>query len=103
MDAARAGEETTAGRLGSLLGLDSAGTITPIGRLERAGPVRRVRDARERRKVTVEVDERAVSLGRPHYGPLIDRAVYPLRGYDEREPAAIGNFLRGCGRRRSGK
>ncbi|MFI7870639.1 MarR family transcriptional regulator [Streptomyces salinarius] len=95
MDAARAGEAMTAGRLGTALGLNSAGTTALVDRLEQAGHVRRVRDARDRRRVTVEVDERAVALGRAHFGPLIGRAVDLLRGYDERELAAIRGFLTG--------
>src|SRR3954454_16622364 len=63
MDASRAGEELTAGRLGAALGLTSAGTTALVDRLERAGHVRRVRDGRDRRKVVIEVDERAVELG----------------------------------------
>ncbi|MGQ5597556.1 MarR family transcriptional regulator [Streptomyces sp. ESR1.13] len=95
MDAARAGEAITAGRLGGALGLNSAGTTALVDRLERAGHVRRVRDERDRRRVTVEVDERAVALGWSHFGPLIGRAVELLRGYDERELAAIRDFLAG--------
>ncbi|MCE7044995.1 MarR family winged helix-turn-helix transcriptional regulator [Streptomyces purpurascens] len=95
MDAYRAGEETSAGRLGAALGLNSAGTTALVDRLERAGHVRRVRGERDRRKVTIEVDERAVALGRQHFGPLIDRAVGLLSGYDERELAAIRGFLAG--------
>lgn len=57
--------------------------------------MRRVRDERDRRRVTVEVDERAVALGWSHFGPLIGRAVELLRGYDERELAAIRGFLTG--------
>ncbi|MES4832174.1 MarR family transcriptional regulator, partial [Streptomyces anthocyanicus] len=75
--------------------LNSAGTTALVDRLERAGHVRRVRDERDRRRVTVEVDERAVALGWSHFGPLIGRAVELLRGYDERELAAIRGFLTG--------
>lgn len=95
MDASRAGEEMTAGRLGAALGLNSAGTTALVDRLEKAGHVRRVRGGRDRRRVTVEVDERAVALARAHFGPLIGRAVELLRGYDERETAAIRSFLAG--------
>ncbi|WP_329290786.1 helix-turn-helix domain-containing protein [Streptomyces pseudovenezuelae] len=95
MDASRAGEEMTAGRLGAELGLNSAGTTSLIDRLERAGLVRRVRGRQDRRKVVVEVDERAVELGQAFFGPLIERAVELLRGYDERERAAIRGFLAG--------
>ncbi|MFF9090134.1 MarR family winged helix-turn-helix transcriptional regulator [Streptomyces sp. NPDC014991] len=95
MDAARAGEETTAGRLGAALGLNSAGTTALVDRLERAGHVRRLRGERDRRKVTIVVDERAVALGWSHFGPLLHRAVDLLRDYDERELAAIRGFLAG--------
>ncbi|MFE0382990.1 MarR family transcriptional regulator [Streptomyces bungoensis] len=95
MDARRAGEETTAGRLGAVLGLNSAGTTALVDRLERAGHVRRVRGERDRRRVVIEVEERAVELGRAFFGPLIERSVELLRGYDERESAAIRSFLEG--------
>ncbi|MGW2640920.1 MarR family winged helix-turn-helix transcriptional regulator [Streptomyces sp. NPDC001348] len=95
MDARRAGDEMTAGRLGAGLGLNSAGTTALLDRLERAGHVRRVRGERDRRKVVVEVDERAVELGRAFFGPLIERSVELLRGYDERQLAAIRGFLGG--------
>jgi DNA-binding MarR family transcriptional regulator len=95
MDASRAGEEMTAGRLGAALGLNSAGTTALVDRLERAGHVRRARGREDRRKVVVEVDERAVELGWSFFGPLIDRTVELLHGYDERELAAIRGFLSG--------
>ncbi|MFE0452365.1 MarR family winged helix-turn-helix transcriptional regulator [Streptomyces sp. NPDC058914] len=98
MDARRAAEEMTAGRLGAALGLNSAGTTALVDRLERAGHVRRVRGATDRRKVVIEVDERAVELGRSFFGPLIGQVVELLRGYDDRERAAIHDFLEGVRR-----
>ena len=95
MDAARAGEEMTTGRLGGALGLNSAGTTALVDRLERAGHVRRVRSEGDRRKVVVEVDQRAVALGQDFFGPLIGSAVELLQGYDDRELAAIRSFLGG--------
>jgi DNA-binding MarR family transcriptional regulator len=95
MDASRAGQDMTAGRLGALLGLNSAGTTALVDRLERLGHVRRVRDGRDRRRVLVEVDDRAVELGQEFFGPLIGRAVELLKGYDERELAAVRGFLDG--------
>ena len=95
MDAARAGEEMTTGRLGTALGLNSAGTTALVDRLERAGHVRRTRSEGDRRKVVVEVDQRAVDLGQSFFGPLIGNAVALLQGYDERELAAIRGFLAG--------
>jgi DNA-binding MarR family transcriptional regulator len=95
MDARRAGEETTAGRLGAALGLNSAGTTALVDRLERAGHVRRVRAERDRRRVVIEVEERAVELGFAFFGPLIERSVELLRGYDDRQRSTIRDFLEG--------
>ncbi|MFF5299821.1 MarR family winged helix-turn-helix transcriptional regulator [Streptomyces sp. NPDC013161] len=95
MDADRAGEEMTTGRLGGALGLNSAGTTALVDRLERAGHVRRVRSEGDRRRVVVEVDQRAVALGQDFFGPLIGRAVELLQGYDDRELAAVRGFLAG--------
>ena len=95
MDASRADEEMSAGRLGALLGLNSAGTTSLIDRLERGGHVRRVRGEQDRRKVVIEVAEAAVELGWAFFGPLIGRAVELLNEYDERERAAIRGFLEG--------
>jgi DNA-binding MarR family transcriptional regulator len=95
MDARRAGEELSAGRLGAVLGLNSAGTTALVDRLAGAGLVRRVRGTRDRRRVVVEVEERAVELGWASFGPLIERSVELLRGYDEHQRAAIRDFLRG--------
>ncbi|MEU9985552.1 MarR family transcriptional regulator [Streptomyces sp. NPDC048045] len=95
MDARRAGEETTAGHLGSALGLNSAGTTALVDRLEKAGQVRRVRSGRDRRRVVIEVEERAVELGQAFFGPLIERSVELLRAYDEGQLAAIRGFLGG--------
>ncbi|MYW64652.1 MarR family transcriptional regulator [Streptomyces sp. SID8379] len=95
MDALRAGEPVTAGRLGGELGLNSAGTTAALDRLERAGHVRRVRDPKDRRRVLVEVTEGAVALGQEHFGPFIEAAVALLEGYDERERSAVRGFLHG--------
>ncbi|MEU9475166.1 MarR family transcriptional regulator [Streptomyces sp. NPDC048191] len=95
MDARRAGEELTAGRLGAALGLNSAGTTALLDRLERAGQVRRVRGRTDRRKVVVEVTDEAVELGQAFFGPLIERSAELLRGYDAHQRAAVRDFLEG--------
>ncbi|MBO1333276.1 MarR family winged helix-turn-helix transcriptional regulator [Streptomyces sp. VRA16 Mangrove soil] len=96
MDARRAGEPMTAGRLGAQLGVNSAGTTAVVDRLERAGHVERVRDPADRRRVLVEVTEGAVALGQAHFGPFIETVVALLEGFDERERAAIRGFLDGA-------
>ncbi|MFJ9619560.1 MarR family transcriptional regulator [Streptomyces noursei] len=95
LDAARAGEELTAGRLGARLGLNSAGTTALVDRLERLGHLRRVRDTRDRRRVLLVVDPRAVTLGQSFFGPLIARTLALLDSFDPGERAAIRRFLTG--------
>ncbi|MFE3650604.1 MarR family transcriptional regulator [Streptomyces sp. NPDC057579] len=95
LDAARAGEELTAGRLGARLGLNSAGTTALVDRLERLGYLRRVRDTRDRRRVLLAVDPGAVALGRSFFGPLIERTLALLDTFDAGERAAIRRFLTG--------
>ncbi|MFF1968581.1 MarR family transcriptional regulator [Streptomyces sp. NPDC058232] len=93
LDAERAGTEATAGWLGAQLGLNSAGTTAVIDRLERLGHLTRTRDPRDRRRVLMTVDPRAVELGRSFFGPLIDNTVAVLRDFDESEKAAVRRFL----------
>ncbi|MEU9120362.1 helix-turn-helix domain-containing protein [Streptomyces sp. NPDC048506] len=95
LDADRAGIESTPGRLGARLGLNSAGTTALIDRLERLGLIRRVRDTRDRRRVLLEVDERALALGESFFGPLIGRVLGLLDTFDAGERDAIRRFLGG--------
>ncbi|MFF2437822.1 MarR family transcriptional regulator [Streptomyces sp. NPDC058107] len=93
LDAERAGTDATAGWLGAQLGLNSAGTTAVIDRLERLGHLTRTRDPRDRRRVLMTVDPRAVELGRSFFGPLIDNPVAVLRDFNESETAAVRRFL----------
>ncbi len=95
LDAARAGEELTAGRLGARLGLNSAGTTALVDRLERLGHLRRVRDTRDRRRVLLAVDAQAIALGQSFFGPPIERVLGLLDAFDEGERAAVRRFLTG--------
>ncbi|MFI1199520.1 MarR family transcriptional regulator [Streptomyces sp. NPDC020883] len=95
LDAARSGEELTAGRLGVRLGLNSAGTTALVDRLERLGHLRRVRDTRDRRRVLLVVDAGAIALGQSFFGPLIARTLDLLETFDDTERSAIHRFLTG--------
>lgn len=97
LDGERAGTRLTPGELGTRLGLNSAGTTSAIDRLERAGYVRRLRDTRDRRRVRLQVSERAVDLGQRHFGPLIAEALRLLETFEESEALAVRRFL--CGMR----
>ncbi|MFF7636069.1 MarR family transcriptional regulator [Kitasatospora sp. NPDC008050] len=93
LDAARAQTPATPGWLGRQLGLNSAGTTAVIDRLERLGRLRRTRDDRDRRRVLLEVDERAVALGWSFFGPLIADVVAAARALSDSELAAVQRFL----------
>ncbi|MEU0298488.1 MarR family transcriptional regulator [Streptomyces sp. NPDC006175] len=93
LDAARSGTPVTAGRLGAQLGLNSAGTTALIDRLERLGHLTRTRDARDRRRVLLAVDARAVERGQEFFGAPLARMADLLRTFDDREAAAVRRFL----------
>ncbi|MFE7709522.1 MarR family transcriptional regulator [Streptomyces sp. NPDC057486] len=93
LDAERAGTDATAGWLGAQLGLNSAGTTAVIDRLERLGHLTRTRDPRDRRRVLLAVDPRAVELGWEFFGRLIETTVTVLRDFDESETEAVRRFL----------
>lgn len=93
LDAARAGETVTPGRLGAALRLNSAGTTGLVDRLERLGLVARTRDDRDRRRVLLTVDEKAVGLGWSFFGPLIGALVGTADDFDASELATVRRYL----------
>ncbi|MEU6532242.1 MarR family transcriptional regulator [Streptomyces sp. NPDC046928] len=93
LDAARADVRATPGRLGEQLRLNSAGTTALVDRLERLGLVRRSRDTADRRRVLLEVEDKARQLGWDFFGPLIDEVVAAAEGLDEGELEAVRRFL----------
>ncbi|HSA50193.1 MAG TPA: helix-turn-helix domain-containing protein [Yinghuangia sp.] len=93
LDAERAGTEATAGMLAARLGLNSAGTTAALDRLELQGLITRHRDKRDRRRVLLVIEDRAKDLGWSWFGPLIERTVAPLRGYDRQQTDAVRGFL----------
>jgi DNA-binding MarR family transcriptional regulator len=95
LDAARASTAATPGWLGGQLGLSSASTTALIDRLEEAGYVRRARDAGDRRRVLLAVEEKAVALGWSFFGPLITDMVAAMQSFDEAELATVRRFLLG--------
>jgi DNA-binding MarR family transcriptional regulator len=65
LDLARSEADVTAGRIAGVTGLTTAAVTSVLDRLEKAGLVQRVRDARDRRKVLVRLlPERAAEVGR---------------------------------------
>lgn len=62
----------SAGELSRATGLSSAATTSMIDRLERKGFVRRVREAKDRRRVLVEMTEDGSARVWRLYGPLVE-------------------------------
>ncbi|ARF82130.1 MarR family transcriptional regulator [Kitasatospora aureofaciens] len=93
LDAARAGEVVTPGRLGEALRLNSAGTTGLVDRLERLGLIRRERDPEDRRRIRLMVEERAMELGQGFFGGLIGDLVAAMDRFDAAELATARRFL----------
>lgn len=93
LDASRAGVRATPGWLGGQLRLNSAGTTALVDRLERLGLVRRSRDTADRRRVLLEVEERATELGWAFFGPVIGELVTAAEGFEPDELETVRRFL----------
>lgn len=93
LDAARADRPATPGWLAEQLGLDASSITALVQRLDKLGHVRRQRDPSDRRRVLLEVDEKAVALGWSFFGPLITGTVGALRSFDHQELDAVRRFL----------
>jgi DNA-binding MarR family transcriptional regulator len=106
LDATRAGTRATPGWLGEQLRLNSAGTTALVDRLERLGLVRRNRDTADRRRVLLEVEDRATELGWSFFGPVIGEVVAAAEGFEADELETVRRFLtsvlESTGRVRSG-
>ncbi|HZH20137.1 MAG TPA: MarR family transcriptional regulator [Geodermatophilus sp.] len=93
MDAARRGEALTAGVLGQAVDLSSASVTALVDRLERAGHVRRVRDADDRRRVALELSESAMAAGADFFGGLNRDLLAAMADYADDELTVVRRFL----------
>ncbi|WP_193514591.1 MarR family transcriptional regulator [Streptomyces griseoloalbus] len=93
LDAARAGTRATPGWLGEQLRLNSAGTTALVDRLEGLGLVRRSRDTTDRRRVLLNVEEKATELGWTFFGPVIGEVVVAVDGFEASELETVHRFL----------
>ncbi|MEU0018941.1 helix-turn-helix domain-containing protein [Streptomyces rochei] len=93
LDAARDGTPATPGWLGRQLRLNSAGTTALVDRLERLGLVRRERDGADRRRVLLEVEQKATELGWAFFGPVIDKVAATAEGFEADELETVRRFL----------
>jgi len=89
----RAGRPLTPGELGQCLGISSGATTAVLDRLERAGHVPRVRDDRDRRRLTLHRAESATALLRTFSEPLDEAMDAIVVGYSGGELAVVQRFL----------
>ena len=84
----------TAGRLAELSGLTTAAVTAVLDRLERAGYARRVRDAKDRRQVIVELTPLMAERGGQIWGPLGKDAVTDIGRMSIEELRLVMEFFR---------
>jgi DNA-binding MarR family transcriptional regulator len=89
----RVGTPLTPGELGDRLGMSSGATTAVLDRLERVGHVRRVRDERDRRRLTLHRGENAAALFAAFFDPLDAAMDALIVGYTAPELAAVQRFL----------
>jgi DNA-binding MarR family transcriptional regulator len=93
MQGERTGTPLTPGRLGERLLLSSGATTAVVDRLERAGHLRRERDGRDRRRVTLHRGERAHTLIAAFYEPFEASMEAVMVGFTALELAVVQRFL----------
>jgi DNA-binding MarR family transcriptional regulator len=93
MDAARSGQAISPGRLSDELTLSSASVTALLDRLERQGHLRRVRDQHDRRRVTLEIEPRALALGAEFFGSLNTELLAAMDAFSDADLEVVGRFL----------
>jgi DNA-binding MarR family transcriptional regulator len=79
--------------LARAVGMSTGGLSITLGRLERAGYVKRTMDQKDRRRVSVELTRRANRVEQQIFGPLLAEVAELLGGYSEAELDLIREFL----------
>jgi DNA-binding MarR family transcriptional regulator len=94
LNAERQGEPATPGTLRQVLNVTSGAVTGTVDRLVRAGHVRRVPDAHDRRQVRLHQAEAGQQLGTEFFGPLGARVDASMARYDEQQLELIEDFMR---------
>lgn len=94
LDAERADEPMTPGRLGARLHLNSPAITAVTGRLETLGFLVRERDPHDRRRVLLTVSQQAKALGWSFFGPLIGRILGATDRFSQADLDACERILR---------
>jgi hypothetical protein len=76
------------------LGHQFATSVTAlVDRLERQGHLSRVRDQRDRRRVTLEIEHQALALGAEFFGPLNTELLTAMEAFSDADLEVVGRFL----------
>lgn len=84
----------TAGELAAESGLTTGAITAALDRLEGAGYVRRVRDGADRRRVLVDLTDKANRCTMQCYGPIAQEGYSSLQAYSDEELILIRDFMR---------
>ncbi len=82
------------GEVGRAVDLTRGATTTALDRVERAGYVRRIRDAQDRRGVLIEMTEAGRAAAEAIWAPMVAAGETMLAGYSEEALGHILRFLR---------
>lgn len=85
----------TAGRMAEVAGITAGAVTAALDRLERLGYVRRVRDSVDRRRVHVELTDRATRRFAEVWGPLAEESQAALYRLTVRDLVLFRDLLRG--------
>jgi len=83
----------TAGELGARLDLSSGAATRTVDRLERLGYVERIRDPDDRRRVILDLTEKAEALAEAFFGRVAEEVGGTIEGFTEAELAVVARFL----------
>ncbi|HTP23948.1 MAG TPA: MarR family transcriptional regulator [Solirubrobacteraceae bacterium] len=79
--------------LAHAVGMSTGGLSISLGRLERAGYVRRTMDPKDRRRVSVELTRKAQRIEQEIFGALLNEVGELLQDYSVAELTVIREFL----------
>jgi DNA-binding MarR family transcriptional regulator len=88
------GGKTTAGKLAKASHLTTGAITAVVDRLEKKGYVRRARDKEDRRRVLVELTEKARKKTMELYGPIAEAGYRNLEEYTDEQLEFIRDFTR---------
>lgn len=93
MEAGRAGDHLTPTELASALNLSAPATSALLTRLEGVGHVQRTHASSDRRRVSIEMTEGAMAVGRQVFSPLAMEMQAAIDAYTRPEQELVLRFL----------